>query len=254
MPAEKRGTGSERGSSARDGVPKRNSEIEAMIQNKQIDSINELLRRAQWIEARRLLERARKSDPKSHWLITQLGVTYYEQGEYKNALKHFLASLRIVSDCPLTLWNLAGTFDSLGNYDAAMSIYNWLLQTDKSSEDDPCWESKAWTDALKTDCVYRVGVCFQHLGKNQHAEDCYRQYLNLLSIGMKGSYSIGDVKRQLQSLRGTSDPGMVETEFKKAVNATLQISGIEPKKGRQSRPPEFNLSGLVGGTPIAGKK
>ena len=203
-----------------------------MTENKRNDRIKDLLRREKGLEARQLLERERETDPKNHWLITQLGVTFYEQGEYENALQFFLASLEIVADCPLTLWNLAGTFDALGKYASAMSIYTWLLQTNKSPEDDPCWESRApRTQALKTDCVYRIGVCFQHLGKKQKAENCYHQYLNILSIGIEASYSIDDVKRQLQGLHSTSKQGGAETEFRKAVKATLQISGIEPQKG-----------------------
>ena len=89
---------------------------------------------------------------------------------------------------PATLWNLAGTLDSLGNHKGAIEIYAWLLQA-KNSPKESCRESTAWADALKTDCVYRLGVCFQSLGKEKEAEHYYRHYLDLLLIGRSGMYS-----------------------------------------------------------------
>lgn len=113
----------------------------------------------------------------------------------------------------------------------------WLLQSDRTPQDDPCWESKAWTDALKTDCVFRIGVAFQNMEKRQKAEQCYRQYLRLLSIGMEGSYSMDDVKRHVRELRSTSSRSGVERGFNDAVDEALEIAGFPPHQGRKRRPP-----------------
>src|SRR5581483_5579402 len=120
-------------------------------------------------EARKLLAGELAKEPDHHWLLTQIGVTLYEQRRYAEALRRFVAALEIVADCPLTLWNLAGTLDAMGKPAAAIPIYSWLLESDRSPADDACWESREWTDALKTDCVYRLGVCLQHLGKKDAA-------------------------------------------------------------------------------------
>ncbi len=194
--------------------------------------INDLFRHGDWEEARRLLVREQDEAPTNHWVLTQLGVTFYEQRRYEEALPLFLASRKIVPDCPLTLWNLAGTLDALGKHANAMRIYTCLLQNNKSPEEDPCWESVEWADALKADCVYRLGVCFQHLGKKRKAELCYRQFLNLLSIGIDATYSIDDVKRQMRDLQGAGGTSGIESEVRKAVNAALQVSGVEFSKGR----------------------
>ncbi len=207
------------------------------------DAVNDLFEREKWDEARRLLERERKKDPESHWVLTQLGVTYYEQRRYEEALELFLASREIVPDCPLTLWNLAGALDALGKSAGAVRIFTWLLESKKSPEDDPCWESKEWADALKADCVYRLGACFEHLGKKRKAEQCYRQYLDLLLAGIEGLYSAEDVTRRIRGLHHAAMNGGAERELRKAVHATLQASGIKSNKGRRTAPPEIKTGG-----------
>lgn len=202
----------------------RNSKIEAHFQ------------REEWEKARTLLEREREQDPANHWLLTQLGVTFYEQRRYDDALKLFLASRKLVADCPLTLWNLAGTLDALGMPARALRIYTRLLQSKQSSDDDPCWESKEWTDALKADCVYRMGVSFQQLGKKRKAEHCFREYLSLLSIEIAGSYSMADVQRRMRELHGTEKNGGVDRELRKAIASTLQVSGIAVPRITRRKP------------------
>jgi len=225
-----------------------------MNENKPNTTIDDLFRHGKWREARSILERQREQDPANHWVVTQLGVTFYEQRQYAAALRLFRASLKIVPDCPLTLWNLAGALDALGMCAAAVRIYTWLLQSAQSPEHDPCWESAPWADALKTDCVYRLGVCFQHLGRKGKAEHCYREYLNLLSIGVEGSYSIDDVKRQVRDLRHRQGTGLAESEIRKARNATLQALGIPPRKGRWRVPPKLNFRERDVGRRAASKK
>src|SRR3990172_5505124 len=91
--------------------------------------INALFRRGDWEKARRLLEKERERDPHNHLLLTQLGVTFYEQRRYEDALQLFQESRRIVADCPLTLWNLAGTLAALRRYAEALRIYVWLWES-----------------------------------------------------------------------------------------------------------------------------
>lgn len=190
--------------------------------------INRLFGRGDWRAAQKILETEREKDPQSHWVLTQLGVTLYEQRKYEAALKLFLASRRLVDDCPLTLWNLAGTLDALGKHREAARIYTWLLESTATADDDPCWESAEWTDALKTDCVYRLGLCFENLGKPATAEQCYREYLNLLLGGIDGTYSAEDVTRRIRDVRGVNG-GTTKGEFRRAVRAALRASSLVAK-------------------------
>ncbi len=184
-------------------------------------SIEQLLERGAWSAARKVLERELHGDPANHWLLTQLGVTYYEQRRYKRALDLFRESHAIVDDCPLTLWNLAGALDALGKHTQAIRIYRSLLTSNKSPADDPCWESETWANSLKANCVYRVGACFEHLGRPRKAALCYHQYLNVLLSGIEGLYSAEDVTRRIRNLGLGRDGDGAKRELRKAVRATL---------------------------------
>jgi tetratricopeptide (TPR) repeat protein len=208
------------------------------------DDINRLFRQDDWEEARRLLENARENDPMNHWLLTQLGVTFYEQKKYMDALRLFLASQKIVEECPLTLWNLAGTFDSLGDHMRAVGIYTWILRSKKSVKDDPCWESKQWSDALKTDAVYRIGCCFQSLGKKKKAEQCFRNYLDLLSIGIQGTYPAEDAIKKILSLHSSGERHFTTKKTQEVIELASRVSAGKVIKGKRNRLPSFDLSDI----------
>jgi tetratricopeptide (TPR) repeat protein len=210
-----------------------------MVGNGFSKRIADFFQEENWAEARALLKRELEKEPENHWLLTQLGVTYYEQQQYKAALKIFLESYKILDDCPLTLWNLAGTFDALGESKKAIAIYTWLLESAKSPADDPCWESKAWTDRLKTDCVFRLGVCFQKQGKRSVALDCFRQYLNLLSIGIDGMYTAEDALKRIHGLSDLHQEAGAAERIDEALRFALQR--VEGGKGKRGSP---NLSFL----------
>ena len=193
-----------------------------MTNQESSDKVWELLQRGAYGSARKLLLRELKLDPTSHWVLTQIGVTYYEQRQYQTALRWFQKSRRILPCCPLTLWNVAGALDALGKHTAAIRIYTRLLKSEVSHQNDPCWESQEWTDRMKADCVYRLAVCFEQLGKKVKAEKCYRQYLNLLLAGVDGIYPAQDVIGRIRKMHGKANGNGALLERRKALRATLQ--------------------------------
>ncbi len=204
------------------------------------EQINDLIVSERWEQARALIKQELEKEPDSHWLLTQLAETYYEQRKYKKALALLLKSREIVPDCPLTLWHLAGTLDALAYHLGALRLYTWLLQSQKTSEDDPCWESAEWTDALKTDCVYRIGVCYRNLKRKEMAESCFRRYVDLLLAGAAGSYPIGDVITDLQDVRRSTRNG-VEAALRETANWLVQASG---ESSTETKPPKLDQKRL----------
>ena len=193
-------------------------------------TVDELLQREEWDDARKLVERELKRQPNDHWLLTQLGVTYYEQGRYREALSPLLDSLAIVPDCPLTLWNVAGTLDALGKPEVAVPIYAWLLGSKKSADDDPCWESDEWSDSLKTDSVYRIGTCLQRMERWESAEHCFREYINLILAGVDGAYQLQDAARRIRECRDKGAARLADG-VRDAINSTLEDSGVRSAQG-----------------------
>ncbi len=197
-----------------------------MTDAKRKKSIERLLEKEDWTEARKLLQEELVSQPENHWLLTQVGVTLYEQRKYRQALKWFHESLQVVADCPLTLWNLAGTLDALGKPAAAIPIYTWLLTSKKTTQDDFCWETEEWSQDLKTDCLYRLGLCFEHSGIADSAEHCYREYINLLLIGMNGSYPLEEAAQKVQKVNPLSPSRQHGKGLRAVINSALRDSGI----------------------------
>lgn len=208
-------------------------ESTAMSRSGSSKRIGRLLQQGRWAAARAALEKERINDPSNHWLLTQLGVTYYEQRKYKEALKFFRKSLTIMPDCPLTLWNLAGGLDAMGKPLQAMAIYTSLLKSTTSPGDDPCWESNEWADSLKVDCVFRLGVCFEHLENVEKAEHCYQQYLQLALVGVEGTYSVEAVTARIRGLHmAVANGAETSKEVQAAVKAVLSTTTGKSQKRR----------------------
>lgn len=190
------------------------------------------LRRGDWSAARRLLQLELNRDPNNHWLLTQIGATWYEQRRYKSALKYLIRSIRIVPDCPLTLWNLAGTLDDLNRPEKAIPIYVRLIRSTTRASDDPCWESPEWSDTLKVDCVFRLGVCLMRSGKPWAAEECFRNYVQLVLAGRTGSYSLEDARLEILSLGNRSTLRIPSDDLFERVGAALKSVGVTQSSQR----------------------
>jgi hypothetical protein len=216
--------------------------------------IQSLFQRSEWDKARRLLEQEREQDLGNHWLLTQEGVTYYEQRKYETALQFFQQSLQIVPDCPLTLWNLAGTLDTTGNHTSAAQLFAWLWTTNRTVADDPCWESNEWAQSLKTDCVYRLGVCFEHLSAKRAAASCYRHYLALISNGARGTYSSKKVKDRTRRLGVAIKNDTNESTLRRLVDSTLRSLGIVRRMTERDSPPSVDLDYFRPGKRAASKR
>ena len=185
-----------------------------MIANKSLPTIDQLITSENWQLARARIKEQLKKDPESHWLLTQLGVTYYEERRYAIALRYILKSLPLQPDCPLTLWNLAGCLDALGRHHEALHIFADLVQVVPNPKRESCWESKAWAASLQADCLYRIGICYSNLGNDENAREFYESYLQFLDRGIKGMYSRREVAAKLKKLRLTNIPPRLNRRIK----------------------------------------
>ena len=165
------------------------------------DRIEGLIEQEKWLDVRRAIQEELKADPDNHWLLTRLSTTFYEQHAYKDALRWVEKAKEIMPNCPLVLWDYAGTLDMLGRKQEAIVIYRSLL--DRGAEaiaEDECGEGLDWALALLTDCVYRIGACCEDLKDRRKAADLYRRYLDIVDMGVQSIYPREEVVARLRKL------------------------------------------------------
>jgi tetratricopeptide (TPR) repeat protein len=153
----------------------------------------------QWKDARQKIRLALRKEPDDHWLLTRLGLTYYEERNYNRALFYDTKAIKIAPACPLVLWDYAGTLSMLDRNKEAISIYQKLLRRgEKSIAFGRCGEGLAWARGLVADCFYRIGICYEESGLPKKAKRYYQQHLARRGPGCRSIYPISEVKKRLR--------------------------------------------------------
>jgi tetratricopeptide (TPR) repeat protein len=165
------------------------------------EPIEALIEQEKWAEARRAIREELKDDPTNHWLLTRLSTTYYEERDYEEALRWVEKAREIAPDCPLVLWDYAGTLDMLGREREAIAVYRSVLQRGvEAIAEGECGEGAEWARGLLTDCVYRAGRCFEDLKDRRKAADLYVIFLNLVDLGAPSIYPREEALARLRKL------------------------------------------------------
>jgi tetratricopeptide (TPR) repeat protein len=163
--------------------------------------IEDAIRRDDWEKARLLIRRWLRREPNDHWLLTRLGLTYYEQKQYKRALHYELKALQIEPYCPLVVWGYAGTLDMLGRKKEALSVYRWLISWDEQRVAyGQCGEGIQAARSLIADCFYRIGAILEEQGQRKRAIAAFREHLSSRTRGTRSIYPLSKVKRRYAKL------------------------------------------------------
>ena len=179
-------------------------------------AIENAIRRDDWKGARRLIRAALRRQPDSHWLVTRLSLTYYEEHDYERALIIEKRAYEVAPHCPLVLWDLAGTFDMLGRHRKAIAIYRRLIRRGvQSIAFGNCGEGLAWARSLVADCWYRLAICQTEIGRRTDAVSSYKRHLAMRGPGCHSIYPLKDVRRRLHTLT-TTKHGAVAKVLRKA--------------------------------------
>lgn len=168
------------------------------------ERINRLFAEEKWPAARKLIERALQREPQDHWLLARLASIHYEERDYETAQKIARQAERLQPDCPLVQWELAGALHMLGKPGPALRIYRGLLQRGlKSVGHDECGEGEEWAISLLTDCLFRMGLCYQGQGKNAAALRAFRKHLELRGMGANSIYPVDEARQRIQKVAGS---------------------------------------------------
>ena len=166
------------------------------------EAIEKAIARDEWVRARRLIRAALSREPDSHWLLSRLALTYYEQRQYHKALNYEIRALQIEPYCPLAIWGYAGTLDMLERDKEALEIYRWLISW---GEDElaygQCGEGIQRARSLIVDCFYRIAGILQCIGQHQMALRFYKEHLSRRTRGTRSIYPLKAVKSEMKALQ-----------------------------------------------------
>lgn len=162
--------------------------------------VERLLAQGRWSEARKAIRTLLSGSPDSHWLLSRLALTHYEQRDYERALALDLRAVALAPRCPLALWGLAGSLEMVGREGDAARIYQRLIRRGAAAlAHGTCGEGARWASGLVADCWFRLGQLRQRDGKARLARSAYQKHLALRGSG-RSIYAIADVRRRLGEL------------------------------------------------------
>jgi tetratricopeptide (TPR) repeat protein len=166
------------------------------------EAIEQAIAREDWLRARRLIRAVLSREPDSHWLLSRLALTYYEQRQYRRALNYEIKALQIEPYCPMAIWGYAGTLDMLERRKEALEIYRWLISC---GEDElaygQCGEGIQRARSLIADCFYRIARIHERIGLHKRALRFYNEHLSRRNRGTRSIYPLKVVKANMKALQ-----------------------------------------------------
>jgi tetratricopeptide (TPR) repeat protein len=142
-------------------------------------NIEELIENERWSDARTLVREALKRKPRSHWLLTRLSLTYYEERQYTHALQYAKRAFALAPSCPLVLWDYAGALQMLGRHSEALDLYARIVTRDISElADGDCGEAS---------------LSLRAVGNEQASLSAFDQCLDLRGPGCRSIYRLKEL-------------------------------------------------------------
>jgi tetratricopeptide (TPR) repeat protein len=164
--------------------------------------IARLIEDEKWAEARAILLRELRRRPDDHWLLDRLSETHYEEGKIDLARPLIERAYAMNPECPLVLWDYAGTLEEVGETAHALRLYKRLLG--RGLEEvafGECGEGMRWAISLLADCTYRVAVCHLRLHKPLDALKWLQRYFAMRDEGAESIYTYDDLRNDFPASR-----------------------------------------------------
>lgn len=155
----------------------------------------------EYSQAREILFKLLKNEPDSHWILSRISSTYYEDRNYKKALVFAERALEIAPDCPMVLWDYSGVLDMLDDTKKAISIWKYLLSCSvEQIAFDECGEGIRDAKSLHNDCRFRIGTSYKDLNQKKLAIKYLKLHLQNRQRGLPSIYSKKEVLKLLDSM------------------------------------------------------
>lgn len=153
-------------------------------------------------KARKILFKLLKNEPESHWILSRISSTYYEDRNYQKALVFAERALEIAPDCPMVLWDYAGVLDMLDDTKKAISIWKYLLNCSiEQIAFDECGEGIRDAKSLHNNCRFRIGNSYKYLNQKKLANKYLKLHLQNRQRGLPSIYTKKEVLKILESIK-----------------------------------------------------
>jgi tetratricopeptide (TPR) repeat protein len=203
-----------RGASKAEGVARARGTSKAVGK-----AINEAFDKENWPVARERIVAALEREPDSHWLLSKLSATYYEEREYQQALEYAQKAAAIAPECPIVSWDLAGALLATNDPGAALRIYLRILDggpAKAASCPHGAGEGEKWALSLLIDCLFMAGVCEQRLGEKSAAIDFFLDFVENVS-GWTGCVNTPeDAIKRIREIENREDKSRYKAEIEEA--------------------------------------
>jgi tetratricopeptide (TPR) repeat protein len=167
------------------------------------ERISDLIDQDRWTEARKLILSALKNEPDDHWLLDRLSLTYYEQRQYAKALEVIKNAYRLAPECPLVIWDYAGTLDMLGETKKAIKMYRRLFSMGERviacGDHGEGWD---YAQSLLADCAFRISLCYLESHRPLEAWIWLLKHMSMRDQGAKSIYDEEEVRQVLKTASG----------------------------------------------------
>lgn len=166
-----------------------------------VREIERFLEHKQWSKARAAIQECLVFHPTDHWLWMHLGLTYFEQKKYEQALKCCEHALRLASECPLAKWHYAGCLSMVGRDQEALTMWQTLLDADvEEIAHGQHGEGMDWALQLVNDVHFRMGSCRQALKEWDAAQESLQKYVHNRQHGVGSLYELKTALRRLEQI------------------------------------------------------
>jgi len=163
--------------------------------------IEKYIEEENWQKARSEIHKRLKTDKDHHWLITRLGLTYYEERKYQKSLEYAEKAIVLAPDCPLVLWDYAGTLDMLGRKREAIKVYQKIIKKGINEiAFGKCGEGIRWAKSIFADSLYRLALINSYQGHKRKAIEYFELHFSSRGKGIPSIYKLNDVKKDYKKL------------------------------------------------------
>jgi len=155
---------------------------------------------------KKILHKEASKNSDDDWFLGRLASLYLESRDYTRAINAINMALEIEPEDSIYLWRYAQILERTKKYSKALAVLKKILnKSDKKVSQTYTSNSLWYAKALKNDCRYHVGLCYEQLGRTDLAVKWIKSHLDNRQKGLRSNYSKKDVLSRLRKLTSSTE-------------------------------------------------